>query len=120
MLEYDKDLALEILYQIKRSALTIMQRFEPIQNTRAFLESEAGKEKLDAICMQLIAIGKSLKHLDKITKSSLLPQYPQIDWKKAKGLRDIIGHHYFDLNAEAIFDVCENRIERKLGSRASI
>ena len=83
-----------------------------IHHTRAFLESEAGKEKLDAICMQLIAIGESLKHLDKVTKSSLLHQYPQIDWKKVKGLRDVISHHYFDLNAEAIFDVCENHIDR--------
>jgi uncharacterized protein with HEPN domain len=27
-------------------------------------------------------------------------------YDKAKGLRDIIRHHYFDLNAEAIFEVC--------------
>jgi uncharacterized protein with HEPN domain len=26
-------------------------------------------------------------------------------------MSDIISHHYFDLNAEAIFDVCENHIE---------
>ena len=61
--------------------------------------------------MQLIAIGESLKNLDKITNKSLLPQYPHIDWKRAKGLRDIISHHYFDLNAEAIYEVCENQIE---------
>ena len=69
-------------------------------------------EKLDAICMQLIAIGESLKNLDKVTKSSLLKNYQQVDWKKTKGMRDIISHHYFDLNAEAIFDVCKNHIER--------
>jgi len=37
-------------------------------------------------------------------------RYPQVDWKKAKGLRDIISHHYFDVNAEAIFDVCQTKI----------
>lgn len=36
MLEYDKDLALEILYQIKRSALTIMKRFEPNSSYKGF------------------------------------------------------------------------------------
>jgi uncharacterized protein with HEPN domain len=61
--------------------------------------------------MQLIAIGESLKNLDKITNQSLLPQYSQIDWKRAKGLRDIISHHYFDLNAEAIYEVCESQIQ---------
>ena len=61
--------------------------------------------------MLLIAIGESLKKLDKITDTSLLPKYSQIDWKKVKGLRDIISHQYFDVNAEAIFDVCETKIK---------
>jgi len=54
--------------------------------------------------MMLIAIGESLKHLDKITDGKLLSMYPEVDWKGAKGARDIISHHYFDLNAEAVFD----------------
>lgn len=112
MYDYDKEIVLEILSQIQISAQTIMKRFEPIQSPEDFTQSESGLEKLDAICMQLIAIGESLKNLDKITDRSLLPRYPEIDWKKAKGLRDIISHHYFDLNAEAIFDVCENHIEK--------
>jgi uncharacterized protein with HEPN domain len=49
--------------------------------------SESGMEKLDAICMQLIVIGEALKNLDKITDGSLLPNYPQIDWKKVKEIR---------------------------------
>lgn len=112
MPEYDRSLALDILSQILRSAQTIMKRFEPIQSAEDFVKSEAGMEKLDAICMQLIAIGESLKNLDKVTKSSLLKNYQQVDWKKTKGMRDIISHHYFDLNAEAIFDVCKNHIKR--------
>jgi len=36
-------------------------------------------EKLDAICMQLIAIGESLKDIDKITGGSLLTAYPEIN-----------------------------------------
>ena len=57
-----------------------------------------GWKKLDAIRMQLIAIGEALKNLDKITADSLLPKYPQIDWKKVKGMRDVISHHYFDID----------------------
>ncbi len=84
MREYNRDLALEILSQIFRSAKTVIKRFEPIQSAEYFVNSEAGVEKLDAICMQLIAIGESLKNLDKVTKSSLLKKYQQVDWKKAK------------------------------------
>lgn len=108
----NKDLALEILSQILVSTQKIMKRFEPVLSAKDFTDSEAGMEKLDAVCMQLIAIGESLKNLDKVTNGTLLHKYKQIDWKKVKGLRDIISHHYFDLNAEAIFDVCENHIER--------
>ncbi len=61
---------------------------------------------LDAICMLIIAIGESLKNLDKITNNSLLSQYPQVDWKGAKGMRDVISHHYFDVDAEEIFYTC--------------
>ena len=67
-------------------------------------------EKLDSICMLLIAIGEALKNLDKTTNKSMLPQYPQVDWKKAKGMRDIISHHYFETDAEVIYDVCKNHI----------
>lgn len=75
-----------------------------------FLVSEKGVDKLDAICMMLIAIGENLKNLDKITGGTILPQYPEMDWKGAKGMRDIISHHYFDLDAEVVFSICEDRI----------
>ena len=108
---YDRDLILEILTQIYEATSTISRRFEPIKSANDFTDSEAGMEKLDAICMQLIAIGESLKNVDKITGKSLLHKYPQIEWDKIKGMRDIISHHYFDVDAEVIFDVCDNYID---------
>ena len=108
---YDRQLTLEVLKQIQTASQTILDRFEPVKTASDFTDSPAGREKLDSICMQLIALGESLKKLDKITEGSLLPKYSQIDWKKAKGLRDIITHQYFDVNAEAIFDVCESKIQ---------
>jgi len=39
-----------------------------------------------------------------------LARYPEIEWKKIKGMRDIISHHYFDIDAEVIYDVCKNHI----------
>lgn len=108
---YDKELILEVLNQIHKAAVTLLERFEPVKSVDDFTHSPAGMEKLDSICMLLIAIGESLKKLDKITDNALLPQYPQIDWKKAKGLRDIITHQYFDVNVEAIYDVCNTKIK---------
>lgn len=108
---YDKELLLEVLRQIRTASQTILDRFKPVKTVSDFTDSPAGREKMDSICMLLIAIGESLKKLDKITEGSLLPKYSQIDWKKAKGLRDIISHQYFDVNAEAIFDVCKTKIK---------
>lgn len=65
---------------------------------------------MDSICMQLIAIGESLKNIDKITNKELLAKYPQVDWKGAKGMRDIISHHYFDINTKDIYDVCNTKL----------
>jgi uncharacterized protein with HEPN domain len=74
------------------------------------LVTDEGLDRLDAICMMLIAIGESLKNLDKLTNGELLARYPGVDWKGAKGARDIISHHYFDLNAEAVFGICQSDI----------
>ncbi|MDY6989296.1 MAG: HepT-like ribonuclease domain-containing protein [Thermodesulfobacteriota bacterium] len=106
----DKELVLEILSQIHGATKTVIKRFEPINSAKDFTDSEAGMEKLDAICMQLISIGEGLKNLDKVTENRLLTRYPQIEWKKVMGMRDIISHHYFDVDAEAIFLVCRSHV----------
>jgi len=84
---YDIELVKEILHQILWSAQTIAKRFAPITSPTDFAVSESGLEKLDAICMQLIAIGESVKNLDKVTAGGLLFHYPQIEWKRVMGMR---------------------------------
>lgn len=106
----DKELVLEVLNQIKEATTKISSRFQTIRQVSDFSDSNAGVEKMDAICMMLIVIGESLKNLDKITDGELLPKYPEVDWKKAKGMRDILTHHYSDINAEAVFNTCKDKI----------
>ena len=107
---YDKELVFDILKQTLEATEKITRRFEKINNVADFTNSEFGMERLDSICMLLIAIGESLKNIDKITKGTLLLDYPEIDWRGAKGLRDIIAHQYFNVDAEEIFWVCEKHI----------
>ncbi len=82
---YDKELVHDILSQILDATHKVITRFESIKTVEAFTNSPEGLEKLDSICMQLIAIGESLKNIDKITDTSLLSKYPEIDWKGVKG-----------------------------------
>ena len=106
----NKELAIEVLSQIEEAAAKIAVRFQTIRQPSDFTESPSGVDKLDAICMMLIVIGESLKNLDKITDGTLLSRYPEVDWKKAKGMRDILTHHYVDINAEAVFYTCKEKI----------
>jgi len=107
---FEKELILEILQQIDAAIDLVSFRFIPIHSADDFLETPEGLEKLDAICMKLIAIGESVKNIDKHTNRELLKKYPQMDWKGVKGVRDIISHHYFDLDAEEIFEICNTHI----------
>ena len=67
-----------------------------------------GLEKLDAACMVIIALGEAVKTLDKLTGKQLLPTYPSIDWKKVMGARDIMAHHYFEVDADEVFSIIKN------------
>ena len=106
----DKALALEILRQIEDAARKVIQRFKVIKHPGDFSDSDSGMEKMDAICMMLIVIGESLKRLDKVTNQKVLPRYPEVDWKKAMGMRDIISHHYADIDAETVYYTCQRKI----------
>lgn len=107
---YDAELIAELLDQILMAAHRIERRFSPIRTADDFLISDEGIDRLDGIAMMLIVLGESIKNLDKATNGTLLPRFPEVDWKGAKGVRDVISHHYVDLNAEVIFDICQTFI----------
>ena len=101
-----KDILEDILSAIKR----LEERTKSVRSIDDFIGSSENMVLLDATCMLLIAIGESLKNLDKTTNGQLLPTYPSIPWKNVKGLRDIIAHHYFDVDADQILWIIQNEI----------
>ena len=105
-----KGIALDILEDILSAIEKLEERTKDIRSVDDFLGSSPGMVLLDATCMLLIAVGESLKNLDKTTDGKLLPTYPSIPWKNVKGLRDIIAHHYFDVDAAQILWIIKNEI----------
>jgi uncharacterized protein with HEPN domain len=101
---------LEIISQIEAAIEKIVVRFATVKTVDDFTHNPSGMEKLDAICMQIIVIGELLKKLDKITHGVLLQKYPQVEWKKAMAMRDIITHHYTSVDAEVVYNTCKNKI----------
>lgn len=73
----------------------IPRRFSAISEPGDFVSSEEGLDRLDSICMVLIAAGEEFKKIDRQTEGKLYAQYPQVPWRGAIGLRDILAHAYF-------------------------
>jgi len=107
---YDRTLVLEIISQMLEAIRRIERRSSGLSSPNDFVTSDEGLDRLDAICMMLIALGESCKQLDKYTEEQLLSKYPDMDWKGVKGIRDVMSHQYFDINAEIIYAVCRNHI----------
>ena len=105
-----QEVILSILEDIRYSLELIEKRFTSIQCMDDFLDDDSGLEKLDSISMRLIAIGEGFKSIDKRTQNNFLVEYKGIQWKEVKGIRDILSHHYFDMDAEIIYAVCETNI----------
>jgi uncharacterized protein with HEPN domain len=37
--------------------------------------------------------------------------YPDIQWSGIKGVRDVLSHQYFNIDAEEIFYICTNELQ---------
>ena len=99
------------LENIKLSLELILERFASIHTCDDFLDTKDGLEHLDSIAMRLIAIGEGFKNIDKLSEGELLDQYSDVEWKGIKGIRDKLSHHYFDIDSEIIFDICDTKLQ---------
>ena len=101
----------ELLYRlnkIKTATQRLITQNEQVESVKDYYNTPWGMERLESSCMLLLAIGESLKGIDKDTNKKLFPLYPEIDWKGAMGLRDIIAHHYFDIDGDTVLDVIKS------------
>lgn len=64
----------------------------------------------DAVVLNLEIIGEATKHIP----DSVRTKYPEVDWRRIAGLRDVIAHGYFSLNEHVLWDLIENRVPELL------
>ena len=107
---YDQYRIKELLRRIETSLKEIIDWTAHIKSVDDFLLSQGGMILLNAVCMKLFSIGEEIKSLDKHTNKMLLPKYDTIQWKDIMGMRDVIAHHYFDLDAEKVFDTLKEDV----------
>lgn len=101
-----------LLKKIFQTVERILANSETITSPSFYLLTPSGMERLESTCMLLIAIGEGVKGVDKLTDKKLLSFYPEMDWKGVMGMRDIIAHHYFDLDAEIVYDVIKHYLPK--------
>lgn len=105
------EMVYETLKNINTAITRLQERSIDIHSVDDYLMSPTGMEKLDAACMVIIALGEAVKTLDKLTDKKLLLTYPAVEWKKVMGARDIMAHHYFEVDADAIFSIVKKDLE---------
>jgi uncharacterized protein with HEPN domain len=69
------------------------------------------EKTFDAIVRNLEIIGEAAKHIP----TEIRARYPNVEWSKIAGLRDIAAHEYFGLDEDILWDVIQNRIPVLLG-----
>ena len=111
---FDKELALDSVQKIKAMLGLIVERTSVVETPNDFLCSPEGMLRLDAICMNLIALGETVKGLDKLTEGKLLNNYPDVYWKGVMGMRDKNTHHYFEIDTDVVFRTIEEDIPEML------
>ena len=101
----------ELLDFIDESIDIILERLKPIECVDDFLDDAHGLEKLDSIILRIQTIGEALKNIDKHNKGFLENVANKSYWSNIIKLRELISHHYIDLDAEVIFDICDEKLQ---------
>jgi len=89
-----------------KDILEAIDRIDSYTTNLTFDDFSESRLYQDAIVRNLEIIGEAVKRLPK----KIIEKYPEIEWKKIAGLRDILIHAYFGIDTEIVWDVIENKI----------
>ncbi|MBN1292611.1 MAG: DUF86 domain-containing protein [Candidatus Latescibacteria bacterium] len=85
------------------AAEKIVDFSRPFSNADDFFTDQ---KSFDAVCMNFVVIGEMVDRIsDEFRQTN-----SEIDWKNIKGLRNIIAHDYFGVDAEEIWSIIKLHI----------
>lgn len=84
-------------------AIQLIEEFTKGYSKEKFIND---KLHLSAVVRQLEIIGEAVKHLT----SQFRQKYPDTEWKDIAGMRDVLIHAYFGVNAERVWNVVKGEL----------
>lgn len=84
-------------------SITKIERYTANLSRDAFFQDE---RTVDAVVRNLQIIGEAVKNIP----DELRQAYPQIEWRKVAGLRDILAHAYFAIDDHIIWDILQTKL----------
>ncbi len=91
-----------LLADIKDSCEKVL-KYTAGMSSREFEQDEL---HYDAVLRNLEIIGEAIKHIS----AEQQRKYPQVEWRKIAGFRDIVSHQYFGVSGEIVWDIIVNKI----------
>ena len=87
----------------------ILEAIEAIRAYTAGFSLEAfaqDRKTRDAVIRNLEVIGEAVKKVPEQVRA----RFPDADWKRIAGLRNILIHEYFGIDTEIIWDIVQNKL----------
>ncbi|MEI7434960.1 MAG: DUF86 domain-containing protein [Methanomicrobiales archaeon] len=72
----------------------------------SFDDFVADRRRKDAVIRNFEVIGEATKNLP----DNLKEQYPNTDWRKISGFRDVLSHAYFGIKTTILWDNIKNKL----------
>jgi uncharacterized protein with HEPN domain len=80
-----------------------IERYTANMTREAFVADE---RTFDAVAHNLQVLGEAVKNIP----DDMRDLYPQIEWRKIAGLRDILAHAYFAIDDEILWDIVQTKL----------
>ena len=69
-------------------------------------EFRSDRKTLHAVVRNLEVIGEAVKSVP----PEMRQLHPHVPWQRIAGLRDILIHHYFEIDIDIVWDIVQNKL----------